>query len=109
MTKKFAAKDTIQGEIVASVAGHFVLVKTRKTSPHNKVLQNESASLLLAAGRALARPGISRNSVFGIGHKKVYAYSLDPNDPTRIIREAQDGTRHIGRMVKDKFKALARA
>lgn len=44
--------------------------------------------MLAAAGRALAHPGISRSSVFGSGHRNVFAYSLAPQDPTRFIREA---------------------
>ena len=107
MAKKQAPKDTVSGEIVASVGGHFVLVKTSRSNVPVKVPKDESARLLAAAGRALARPGISRSSVFGSGHRNVFAYSLDPQDPTRFIREAQDGTRRVGRMVNGKFKVLA--
>ena len=107
--KKIASKDTVCGEIVASIGGHFVLVKTSKSSPAAKAPTGESARLLAAAGSALSRPGISRSSVFGSGRKNVFAYSLDPKDPTRFIREAQDGTRRIGKMVNGKFKVLAQA
>lgn len=109
MAKKQALIDTVRGEVVASVDGHFLLVKTSRSRTLPKVPEGESARVLAAAGRALARPGISRASVFGTGHKNVYAYSLDPKDPTRFIREAEDGTRRLGRMVNGKFKVLAAA
>jgi hypothetical protein len=35
---------------------------------------------------------------------KIFAYSVDPSDATRIVREARDGTRRIGRVVGGKFK-----
>jgi hypothetical protein len=109
MAKKQALTDTIRGEIVACVGKNFVLVKTSRSSAAAKPPKDESSRLLAVAGRALARPGISRDSVFGNGHKNVYAYSLDPQDPTRFIREAQDGTRRIGKMVNGKFKVLAQS
>ena len=101
MAKKQALIDTVRGEVVASVDGHFLLVKTSRSRTLPKVPEGESARVLAAAGRALARPGISRASVFGTG--------LDPKDPTRFIREAEDGTRRLGRMVNGKFKVLAAA
>jgi hypothetical protein len=108
MSKKSnAAKATVHGEIVASVGERFVLVKTGKTSLSTKVPAGESARLLQAAGQALSKPGISRSSVFGAGQKNVYAYSLDPQDPSRFIREAADGTRRFGKMVNGKFRLLA--
>jgi hypothetical protein len=109
MAKKQVHNDTIRGEIVASVGGHFVLVKTSKSSTAAKAPKDESARLLAAAGSALARPGISRSAVFGEGRKNVFAYSLDPQDPTRFIRESQDGTRRVGKMVNGKFRVLAHA
>jgi hypothetical protein len=110
MTKKSpASNDTVRGEIVASVGRHFVLVKTGKSSPAARSASGESARILAAAGQALSRPGISRSSVFGSGHKNVFAYSLDPQDSSRFIREAQDGTRRVGKMVNGKFRVLAQA
>lgn len=109
MAKKQAPIDTVRGEVVASVGGHFLLVKTSHVRTLPKVPEGESARVLAAAGRALARPGISRASVFGNGNKNVYAYSLDPQDSTRFIREARDGTRRVGKMVNGKFKVIAHA
>lgn len=110
MSKKSdATQATVHGEIVASVGERFVLVKTGKASVSAKVPAGESAKLLQAAGQALSKPGISRSSVFGAGRKNVYAYSLDPQDPSRFIREAADGTRRFGKMVNGKFRLLAHA
>jgi hypothetical protein len=110
MSKKFSAiQTTVHGEVVASVGERFVLVKTGKSSVGVKVPADESAKLLQAAGKALSKPGISRFSVFGAGRKHVYAYALDPQDPSRFIREAADGTRRFGKMVNGKFRLLAHA
>ena len=107
--KSVASEDTVRGEIVASVGRHFVLVKTSKSAPIAKTTLSESARLLAAAGQALSRPGISRSSVFGSGHKNVFTYSLDPQDSSRFIREAHDGTRRVGKMVNGKFRVLSQA
>lgn len=108
MSKKSeATQATVHGEIVASVGERFVLVKTGKASARAKIPAGESARLLQAAGQALSKPGISRSSVFGSGRRNVYAYSLDPEDPSRFIREAADGTRRFGKMVNGKFRLLA--
>jgi len=111
MSKKSdATQATVHGEIVASVGERFVLVKTgNKARVRARVPAGESDKLLQAAGQALSKPGISRASVFGVGRKNVYAYSLDPQNPNRFIREAADGTRRFGRMVNGKFRLLANA
>ena len=36
----------------------------------------------------------------------VYAYSVDPTDVSRIVRESEDGTKVIGRLVGSRFVAL---
>ena len=58
--------------------------------------------LLRKFGEALRRPGISRDAVFQ-GREDVFAYYADPKDPTRIIQEAADGTKKVGRLVGEKF------
>ena len=58
-------------------------------------------------GKALNRPGINkRKVVFRDGEVGgIFAYSVDPQDPTKVVREAFDGTRRSGRLVGGRFKA----
>lgn len=55
--------------------------------------------LLRRLGRALRKPGLPRSSVF-TGARGVYAYSVHPDDPTVLVREAEDGTQVTG-VIKD--------
>jgi len=64
-----------------------------------------ATELLNRAAKAFAKPGFDRRVIFGSGrNRKVFAYSVYPNDPSKIIREAADGTRTIGRLVGGKFR-----
>lgn len=55
--------------------------------------------LLRRLGRALRKPGLPRSSVF-TGARGVYAYSVHPDTPALLVREAEDGTRVTG-VIKD--------
>lgn len=64
--------------------------------------------LLQKLGKALSKPGISRVAVFGPNPKRTaYAYSLDPSDPVRMIREDAAGNRTVGRMTNGIFRKIA--
>ena len=62
--------------------------------------------LVLKIGRALGQPGVNRQAVFkrksAVGNV-VYAYSLDPKDPSQFIREDQKGKKTVGSMVRGTF------
>jgi len=58
------------------------------------------------AGKALKKPGIKRKVVFKKATKGIFAYSVDPSDATRVVREASDGTRRIGRVIAGRFKSV---
>jgi hypothetical protein len=66
---------------------------------------DEAGAMLRKTAKALTRPGISKLSIFK-GHKagKIFAYSADPLDASKVIRESWDGTRRAGRVVGRKFK-----
>lgn len=66
-----------------------------------KVASDQAANTLLPKmGKAFSRPGVDRQSVFQSNSgKTVYAYSMDPRDPSRIIKEDQSGKQTIGRMA----------
>ena len=101
---KKASNKTVKltGVSVASVAG-FVLVRTGKKKPA-AVKQADRASVLVAkAGRALSKPGIDRQVVFKGNQSRIFSYSTDPADPLKLVREAADGTKRVGRLVGAKF------
>lgn len=64
--------------------------------------------LLCKLGKALSKPGISREAVFGTNPKPdAYAYSVDPSNPERVIREDAAGNRTVGRMFNGVFRKVA--
>lgn len=66
-----------------------------------------AGALVLKAGKALSKPGISRQSVFGAGSGAgISAYSVYPQDPTKVVRESADGSKMIGRLVGGRFRPV---
>ena len=63
--------------------------------------------LLRKLAKALSRPGIRREVVFGANPPpRFFAYSLDPTDSERMIRENAAGQREVGRMVNGRFRKI---
>lgn len=97
------------GTIIQTPRSDMVIVRVGKVHPDKKVAVDQMAGTLVPKmGKAFSRPGVDRNSVFqSHAGKTVYAYSLDPQDPTKVIKENQAGKRIIGRMANDgTFKAV---
>ncbi len=68
--------------------------------------EDSTTVLLKKAAQALNKPGIDKSVVFrGPKADKIYAYSLDPQDPTKVVREAANGDRAVGRLVGGSFRA----
>lgn len=64
--------------------------------------------LLRKVVKALSKPGVRREAVFGTSPKKnFYAYSMDPTNPTRMVREDVEGNRTVGTMVDGRFRKVA--
>lgn len=96
-----------------TVGDDLVLVRTGEPK---KVAANTRAAdratvLVSKVATALQKPGIHKNAVFrGANSTKIFAYSVDPADPTKVIRESADGTRRVGRLGTDgKFKVADKA
>lgn len=90
----------------------FVLVPVEGRQPARAMRVEDSAAELVAkAVRALKKPGIDRAVVFRDASRRrgIYAYSVDPADPSRVIREAADGTSTIGRLIDGRFKPVKSA
>lgn len=80
----------------------FVLVKIGNSVEAHLKPSDEATVLVTKAAVALKSPGISRESVFrGAKPQKVFAYSALPEDSSMLVREAQDGTRQIGKIGAD--------
>lgn len=103
-----AKAQSVHGTLVAQLGAEFVLVRTKKAKPKAEALPADQASTLVGkASRALAKPGLPKESVF-TGSKGVYAFSVDSSDPTQLIRETPDGLRQAGRMVNGRFLVTKR-
>ncbi|MGJ7511575.1 hypothetical protein [Variovorax sp. GT1P44] len=82
------------------------LVKVGKSVKTPVRPEDETTVLVQKAARALNKPGIDRSVVFrGPNAAKIYSYAAYSKDPTKVVREAADGTRVIGRLVDGKFRA----
>jgi hypothetical protein len=91
--------------VTASVPG-FVLVKVPGERPAASPRKDWASTLVPRIGKALESAAISREVFFTKSRPTklpVYAYSVDPSDVTRYVREAADGTRTVGRMVNGRF------
>jgi hypothetical protein len=65
-----------------------------------------AAALVEKLGKALAKPGISKDAVFGDApSNRVYSYYVNGANPSKIVRESVTGKRTIGRVVGGKFRA----
>jgi hypothetical protein len=53
--------------------------------------------------KAALKPGFRRDTVFR-PEKRVYAYSVYPEDLSKIVREDANGKKTIGRLVQGRFR-----
>lgn len=96
------------------VSGGWVLVKTGGIKARRVKPEESVGALVMKAAKALGKPGIDRSVVFGAhssqaSSRPVYAYSVYAADPTKFVRESQDGTKAVGKMVNGKFKVVSTA
>ena len=102
-TKK-ASGNSVQltGVSVAVVEG-FALVRTDRIKPAAVRRADRATVLVAKAARALTKPGIDKQVVFKGNQSRIFSYSTDPADPSKLVREAADGTKRVGRLVGEKF------
>ena len=100
-TPKGRAKRPVTLPIIST---DFRIIRTDRLKAPGAVAHREQAGILVdKAVKALSKPGLKRDAVF---HKAgIYAYSLDPRDPTKVVRESSTGKKQVGRLVEGKFKA----
>jgi hypothetical protein len=97
----------VRGKRLPNFGDDLVVIRTRRFPTSTRVIsaREEAGTLLKKVGRALSRPGISEKSIFKNGHSQVFAYSVDPEDPDKIVRRSVDGKRSIGRLRGNRFQA----
>ena len=79
---------------------------TARVAPNDQMVSH----LLPKMAKAMGKPGLSKNTVFrSNAGKTVYAYSIDPNNPDRLIREDASGDKTPGRFSGASFRRTAAA
>jgi hypothetical protein len=98
----------LQERRVSTPRPDLVVVKIGRPKPEPAVAEIEKASTLVAnLIKAMRKPGTSREKVFSSSlGKQVFAYSVDPKDTTKIIREDASGKTRVGRFLNGRFQAL---
>jgi hypothetical protein len=85
-------------DVVVVRTGRFQAAASTKPSEEARRLVGETA-------KALGRPGIKKSAVFKGGGAEVFAYSVDPEDPRRIVRRSGAGKKTVGRLVDGRFRS----
>jgi hypothetical protein len=102
------AKVRLRGKAFPSLDKEVVLVRvgSAKRPPRSVIRSEEAEVMVRKLGKALSKPGIGKQVVFRAhAPGKAFAYSVCPEDMTKVVREAVDGTRTVGRVVGCKFRA----
>ena len=98
--------EIVQGRSVAKLGRGLALVKVGKAAKVTVRPEDKTTVLVQKVARALSRPGIDSSVVFsGPNAAKIFSYAVDPQDPTKVVRKAADGSRATGRMVDGQFRA----
>jgi 3-hydroxymyristoyl/3-hydroxydecanoyl-(acyl carrier protein) dehydratase len=109
--KKLGKDSLVQGKPITALGSGYMLVRVGAAKKRAAVRPGDQATVLVAkAWQALNKPGIDKQVVFrGSQNGKIFAYSVYPDDPSKVVREAADGTRRVGRLVDGKFRVAAKA
>jgi hypothetical protein len=65
---------------------------------------DQAGAMLRKTAKALNKPGISKHSIFTNESGDIFAYSVDPQDASQLVRMSRDGKRRKGKVVSGKFK-----
>jgi hypothetical protein len=101
----------VEGKRIPTVGKGLLLVRTKAAEPVSISTRpsDEAKVAVIKVGQALSKPGIDKQRVVFKSHMRtdagIFAYSIYPDDTTKVVREAADGTRRVGRLVGGKFKA----
>lgn len=92
---------------VVEVSG-FVLVSVngkKAARPATLKRDEKTGPLLRRIGAALDKPGIAERTT----KPGVYTYAVYPDDPTKVIQQAADGTTRVGRLARGRFTPVKNA
>gem|GEM_PF-4577099 len=87
-----------------------VSVVRAKQDTSNKTPAGSTKALLSGISKTIRRPGLRRDAIFLVTNgkaRKVFAYSVLPSDTSKIVREARDGSRAIGRFTNGRFRVVS--
>src|SRR6266542_6032782 len=98
---KRAAFVAVQERRIATPSRDLLLIKVGERHPKKLVSPRERKSAVLAKlARVIAKPGADRTRVFqSTSRTPVYAYFIDSEDTTQVIREDASGRQTVGRFV----------
>jgi hypothetical protein len=93
---------------VATPRADLLVIKIGERYRKEAVSPKEKASGVLArVGKVMSKPGTNRKRVFrSASGKPVYAYSIDPKDTSKVVREDAIGRRIVGQVVSGRFRAV---
>lgn len=79
----------------------------RTKRPDQLPVRESSGPLVSRIVQASRKPGIKREVIFKKGaSKRIYAYSVLPSDPSKMVREDAKGKRAVGRLANGRFRVL---
>ena len=105
---RFARRSTVRGTILPTFEHNLVLVRRGRvwSSAVPTPYLDTAGVMVPKAGAALDKPGIEKRAVFKRNAPgRVFAYSIHPRDPTKVVRESSDGKQKVGKLVAGKFRA----
>jgi hypothetical protein len=96
----------LRGKRIATLDENLAMVRTGPSlaSAVRPRRADQAGAMLRKTGKALNKPGISKHSIFTNESRDIFAYSVDPQDASQLVRISRDGKRRKGRVVGGKFK-----
>ncbi|MFY9937363.1 MAG: hypothetical protein WAK33_10840 [Silvibacterium sp.] len=89
---------------VATPRGDLFVLRLGKVKAIASSRQPEKSDVLVDnLMKAALKPGFRRDTVFSF-KKRVYAYSVYPEDVSKIVREDANGKKTLGRLVQGRFR-----
>jgi len=95
----------LRGKRIATLDESLAMVRTGPSRGAARLRRADQAGAMLRkTAKALSKPGISKHSIFTNKSGDIFAYFVDPQDASQLVRMSRDGTRRKGRVVSGKFR-----
>jgi hypothetical protein len=96
----------LRGKRIATLDESLAMVRTgpSRAGATRPRRADQAGAMLRKTAKALSKPGISKHSIFTNDSGDIFAYSVDPQDASQLVRMSRDGTRRKGKVVSGKFK-----